>query len=52
MNYYNGWKSRKRNWDKLDITLRISKLTIFSIKVDLSNKYYNINILNIGIKKK
>lgn len=52
MDFFNGWKSHKRNWDKIDLTLRIGGITLISIKGDWSNKSCLINIFNIGIKSK
>lgn len=50
MNFFNGWKSYRRNWDKIDLTLRLGGITLISIKADWSNKSYLINLLNMGIK--
>ncbi len=52
MTFFNSWRSHKRNWDKIDLTIRVSSLTIISVKADLSRRYYRINILNLGIKSK
>jgi len=51
MKFVNGWKSANKNWDKFNLTLRVSKITLFSFKFDISNGTFNINILNIGLTK-
>ena len=49
MKFTNGWKAINKAWDKLTIELRISKLTILEIKWDISDKKYEIILLNVGI---
>ena len=52
MNFVNGWKSNTKNWDKFNLTLRVSKITLFGFQFDISNKTWSLYILNYGIKNK
>jgi hypothetical protein len=49
MKFSNGWKAYNKQWDKIDIKVRISLLTIFSLKIDISRKEFKIKILNFGL---
>lgn len=51
MNWINGWKTIAiKQWDKGDLVVRISKLTIFELKIDLS-RGFRLMIFNYGIEK-
>jgi len=56
MKLVNIWKSvfknKTKQYDKLDLTIRISALTILKIKVDLSSKYLELTILNFSFRTK
>ena len=50
--FINGWEAPTKQWDKVDITLRISLLTIFSLKLDKSDKKWEVRLFNIGFSNK
>jgi hypothetical protein len=50
MNITNSWKSKVKQKDKIEITLRISMITILEINIDFSKKSYNFMLLNFGVK--
>lgn len=50
MKLINSWKAIRKQKDKFEFTLRISKLTIFEISVDISSKTTKLIFLNIGIQ--
>jgi hypothetical protein len=50
MNITNSWKSKAKQKDKFEISIRISMLTLFEINIDLSRKLYSFMLLNFGIK--
>lgn len=53
MKFYNSWNYlNSMDSDKLKIEFRVSRLTLFYLYIDLSDKYINIKILNFGIKNK
>jgi hypothetical protein len=49
MKTINSWKSKVKQSDKIDITVRISSLSIFELNIDFSKKSYRLVILNFGI---
>ena len=50
MNTINSWKSKAKQKDKFEISIRISMLTVFEINIDLSKKSYSFMLLNFGVK--
>ncbi|CAG7581747.1 MAG: hypothetical protein SLAVMIC_01010 [uncultured marine phage] len=52
-NLINGWKNGmgSKQWDKLTLEIRISKLTIIELRIDLS-KEFRLVLLNVGIEFK
>tara|TARA_R110000868_G_scaffold326998_2_gene588020 strand:+ start:9796 stop:9951 length:156 start_codon:yes stop_codon:yes gene_type:complete len=50
MKIINEWKSPLKQNDKLEISMRIGKLTILNIIGDYSQKYFKITILNFTVK--
>lgn len=52
MEFINGWKSKVKQFDKIDIKLRLSFLTIFNLSYDYSKKSFEFTILNFTWRKK
>jgi len=50
MNIINSWKSKAKQKDKFEISIRISMITLFEISIDLSKKSYSFMLLNFGVK--
>lgn len=51
MNWINSWKTIAiKEWDKLDIVLRISKIIVFELKIDLS-RGFRVMLFNFGFEK-
>jgi len=50
MKFKNGWSSLRKQWDKAELKVRISALTIFELNIDISQRNLKIMILNFGIK--
>jgi hypothetical protein len=50
MKLINSWKAVRKQKDKFEFTLRISRLTIFEISIDVSSKSTRLIFLNIGIQ--
>lgn len=48
MRFINSNKAFVKQFDKIDITFRISFLTIFQLKGDWSRKYLRIMFMNLG----
>jgi hypothetical protein len=52
MKIRNGWNTYTKQWDKLNIKLRISFIDILAIEVDISRDFYLFTILNFTIKNR
>jgi hypothetical protein len=52
MKIRNGWNTYTKQWDKLNIKLRISFIDILAIEVDISRDFYLLTILNFTIKNR
>ena len=50
MKFTSGWTSPNKQWDKWEIRLRLGAIDVLRIKYDHSDKYFEIRILNIGVK--
>lgn len=48
-NFINGWSSKTKQWDRVNINVRISKLTILKLFFDVKNKEFELMILNFGL---
>lgn len=42
--------SLNKQFDKLEVCLRVSFLTIFELKIDIDSGYFRCVVLNIGIE--
>jgi hypothetical protein len=52
MKFRNGWNTYSKQWDKLNIKLRISFIDILAIEVDISRSFYLLTILNFTFKNR
>jgi|APSaa5957512576_1039674.scaffolds.fasta_scaffold75234_1 hypothetical protein len=52
MKFVNGWNAFNKQYDKIDITLRVSFLTIFSLKIDVSDDTVSFTLFNFAFKSK
>lgn len=50
MKYINSWKSNIKQSDKIDLTLRIGKITFIKFVLDVGSKKYLLTFLNFTIK--
>jgi hypothetical protein len=50
MKLVNSWTSTRKQKDKFEFILRIGKLTVFEISVDISSKTTRLIFLNIGMQ--
>jgi len=48
LGFVNGWNSRKQ-WDKVEVELRISMLTLLELRYDHSSKWFKLTICNWSI---
>lgn len=52
MKFRNGWNTYTKQWDKLNIKLRISFIDILAIEVDISRDFYLLTVLNLTFKNR
>ena len=50
MKFLNSWKSHNKQWDKVNIHLRVGAIDFFMLKYDHSNKDFEFRVLNLGVK--
>jgi hypothetical protein len=48
----NNWRVKNKQWDKFAIRLRIGKIDIFTVEVDISREFYMLTLLNFTIKNR
>lgn len=52
MYFKNSWGNKSIQWDKIQIKLRISFVTIFHLDADLSRRFCKLTLLNFSISNK
>jgi lysophospholipid acyltransferase (LPLAT)-like uncharacterized protein len=52
MKFRNNWTVQNKQWDKFQIRLRLGKIDVFTIEIDVSREFYMIAILNFSIKNR
>ena len=50
MKFINSWKSHVLQSDKIKLEVRISKVTLLSLDVDISNKHCRFVLFNLGLE--
>lgn len=48
----NGWASFRKQWDKINVEVRLGKVTLLQVETDFSKKEFSFVVLNFGIEKK
>jgi hypothetical protein len=52
MKFRNNWRIHNKQWDKLQLKLRLGKIDVFVFEADITSKFYMITIFNFSIKTK
>jgi hypothetical protein len=52
MKFINSWNSKSKQFDKIEIEIRLSIVTLFSLYVDFSKKEFKLCVMNFAIKNK
>lgn len=52
INIVNSWTSKKKQFDVIDISIRLSKVSIFELFLDLSKKHLKLTLLNFSVEVK
>lgn len=49
MKLINSWKSSTKQWDKIQINVRLGAVTIFNLDTDWSSKKFSLSIMNFKL---
>lgn len=52
MKFRNNWNIPNKQWDKLQIKIRLGKIDVLTFEADFGSKFYMLTILNFSIKSK
>jgi len=52
MKFRNNWKASAKQWDKFGLRLRVSRLDILTIEIDISRDFYMVTVLNFTLKNR
>jgi len=47
-----NWRVHNKQWDKVQIKVRVSKVDVFNLEVDISRNFYMITFLNFTLKNR
>lgn len=50
MDFINSYSAKNKQWDKFKVEVRLLKLTVLKIDIDISHKYIKIILFNLGVK--
>jgi len=50
MEFINGWRSEVKQWSKHNIKVRIGRVTLFDLYVDIDKRRFGITFMNFGVK--
>jgi len=50
INFVNSWNSAVKQSDKIGFSLRLGKVTVVDVNIDIGDKSVNIMVFNIGIR--
>lgn len=48
----NSWRNKAKQWDKVQIRIRLGKIDFFTIEMDITREFYLFTILNFTIKNR
>jgi hypothetical protein len=49
MKFKNSWGSKSKQWDKIQINVRIGAVTVFNLDIDWSSKTFSLSLMNFKI---
>jgi hypothetical protein len=49
MKIKNSWRSPNKQWDKIQINVRLGAVTIFNLDIDWSSKKFSLSIMNFKL---
>ena len=52
MKFRNSWKTKNKQWDKIQIRLRLGEIDFITVEVDVSRNFYMFTLLNFTLKNR
>lgn len=52
MKFRNNWTVKNKQWDKIQLRLRLGKIDFLTIEIDISREFYMLTVLNFSIKNR
>jgi len=52
MKFRNNWNVPHKQWDKIQIRLRVGKIDFLTVEVDISREFYSLTLLNFTFKNR
>ena len=52
MIFRNSWKVHNKQWDKFQIRLRVGRIDLFTIEMDISRNFYLLTLFNLTVKNR
>lgn len=49
MKFKNSWGSKIKQWDKIQVNVRLGAITVFNLDFDWSEKKFSLSIMNFKI---
>ena len=49
MKFKNSWKSNTKQWDKLQINIRLGAVTVFNLDIDWSKRKFSLSVMNFKL---
>jgi hypothetical protein len=52
MIFRNNWRVHNKQWDKFQIRIRLGKVDLLTVELDISRQFYMLTLLNFTIKNR
>lgn len=52
MKVRNNWRVPHKQWDKIQIRMRVGKIDFFTVEIDISREFYMLTLFNFSIKNR
>ena len=52
MKVRNNWKVPHKQWDKIQVRVRVGKIDFLTLEIDISRSFYMLTIMNISFKNR
>jgi len=49
MKFKHSWGSKTKQWDKIQINVRVGAVTVFNLDLDWSSKIFSLSIMNFKL---